>query len=107
MVQSIVGVSGLSAEQKAQKAAEDAKKEKKPVMTRCKTKFICANKGCKDKSFKEEETKEDACHHHVGEPVFHDLKKYWTCRNGKPAYDWDEFMLLPTCAVGAHQKKYK
>ena len=78
-------------------------------MTRDGKKFMCAHKGCVDKSFLEEENSDAACKHHTGEPVFHDLKKFWSCcqNENKPAYDWDEFMLLPTCAVGSHEKKYK
>ena len=41
--------------------------------------FICANKGCKAKTFVEEEQGDEVCEHHTGEPVFHDLKKYWSC----------------------------
>ena len=80
---------------------------KKPVMTKDGTKFMCANKGCTAKSFIEGDNNDAACQHHVGEPVFHDLKKYWSCCTAKPAYDWDEFMKLPTCTVGAHVIKYK
>ena len=64
--------------------------------------FICGNKGCGKRTFKEEENdQENSCAYHSGEAVFHDLKKYWGCCNpdgkGKIAYDWDDFMLLPTC----------
>ena len=75
-------------------------------MTRDGTKYICANKGCSLKSFVLEENNETACSYHSGEPVFHDLSKYWTCC-GKKTFDWDEFMKLPTCAVGPHEIKYK
>ena len=72
--------------------------------------FICANKGCTKKNFTDEENNDEACEHHTGQPIFHDLKKYWSCCNqdgkGKVAYDWDEFMALPTCAKGPHAKKY-
>ena len=77
--------------------------------------YICANKGCTAKTFTDaEKDLEDACKYHTGAPVFHDLKKYWSCCNpdgqqgkDKIAYDWDEFMKLPTCSVGKHQIKYQ
>ena len=64
--------------------------------------FICGNQGCVKRTFTDEENElENPCSYHSGEAVFHDLKKYWSCCNpngkGKVAYDWDEFMLLPTC----------
>ena len=68
---------------------------------------MCANKGCASKSFLPDENNDTACHHHTGDAVFHDLKKFWSCCTGKPAYDWDEFMKLPTCAVAAHIQKMK
>ena len=65
---------------KAQKIeAEVNQSNKKPVMTKDGTKFMCANKGCVAKSFVEANNNDTACQHHVGEPVFHDLKKYWSC----------------------------
>ena len=76
--------------------------------------FICANKGCAKRAFSDEENNDTACNFHSGQPVFHDLKKYWGCCNpggdsgtGMIAYDWDEFMLLKTCQVGPHAKKYE
>ena len=72
--------------------------------------FICANKGCTKKTFLDDENGPEACEYHPGEPIFHDLKKYWNCCNpngqGKVAYDWDEFMALPTCSKGEHCKKW-
>jgi hypothetical protein len=41
------------------------------------------------------------CHYHPGKPIFHDLKKGWTCCN-RIVYDWDEFQKLPTCATAKH-----
>lgn len=38
----------------------------------------CTNKGC-NKEFKPEDNNETSCNYHKGQPVFHDLKKYWTC----------------------------
>ena len=77
------------------------------MKTRDGTKFYCGNGGCAVKTFTEEE-KDDECHYHPGEAVFHDLKKYWTCCNeDRPCHDWDDFMKLPTCAVGKHKYKYK
>ena len=41
----------------------------------------------------ENDAEENPCSYHVGDAVFHDLKKYWSCCNsdgkGKIAYDWD------------------
>ena len=63
---------------------------------------MCGNKGCTKKHFIDDENADDACNYHTGEPVFHDLKKYWSCCTTKVTYDWDDFMKLPTCAVGRH-----
>ena len=82
-------------EQEAKKVVKP-EKEKKPVFNK-EGRSMCANKGCRDKSFLEEENHDEACHHHAGEPVFHDLKKYWSCCSEKPAYDFDDFLKLPTC----------
>ena len=97
-------------EKKVAKAKADAEagKEKKPVMTKDGSKFFCAHNGCASKSFVPEENGPTECKYHKGEAVFHDLKKYWTCCCvNKPAYDWDEFMKIPTCSEGEHEKKYK
>jgi len=60
----------------------------------------CRNPGCKQK-YNEEENHEEACNHHSGKPIFHDLKKGWTCCN-QIAWDWDEFEKLKPCAKGRH-----
>ena len=94
---------------KAKAAEEEAGVEKIPVMNKDGNRYMCANKGCADKNFVPEENSETACKHHTGEPVFHDLKKFWSCckDQNKVALDWDEFMKIPTCSEGAHMIRYK
>ena len=60
----------------------------------------CKRHGCL-KHYAEEDNGEGQCHFHPGQPIFHDLKKGWTCCN-KIVFDWDEFQKLPTCATGIH-----
>lgn len=60
----------------------------------------CRNKGCL-KVYKEEDNREQACQYHDGKPIFHDLKKGWTCCN-KIVYTWDEFQALVGCKIGKH-----
>lgn len=60
----------------------------------------CKRHGCL-KHYDEVDNVEGACHFHPGQPIFHDLKKGWTCCN-KIVYDWDDFQKLPTCATGKH-----
>ena len=63
----------------------------------------CQHNGCK-KKFSPSENTESSCKYHPGKPIFHDLKKGWTCCN-KIVYDWDEFEKIPTCAVSKHDSK--
>lgn len=60
----------------------------------------CTRNGCK-KKYTDAENTPGACNYHPGKPIFHDLKKGWTCCN-KIVYDWDEFQKIPTCASGLH-----
>ena len=60
----------------------------------------CLRLGCM-KKYKASENSETACSYHNGKPIFHDLKKGWTCCN-QIVYDWDEFKLLKGCQVGSH-----
>ena len=88
-------------EEKRAAAAQAAEENKVPEMTRDGTKYYCANGGCASKTFVMEENGPEACQHHTGEAIFHDLKKYWSCCNAdRPCHDWDDFMALPTCSVG-------
>lgn len=64
----------------------------------------CTNKGCLKEFNEEDNQAEDVCKYHVGAPVFHDVKKYWSCCK-KETWDWDAFMKLPTCATGKHVPK--
>ena len=95
---------------------EVAKKEEpsteKKVFVTDKGNHKCTNKGCMKvsyrknikKEFSPNENNEESCSYHPGEPVFHDLKKYWTCCK-KETWDWDEFVKLPTCTKGKHNPK--
>ena len=66
-------------------------------------KYRCANKGCA-KEYDPETQAEEECKHHSGNPIFHDFKKSWSCCKAV-AYEFDEFMKLPTCQVGTHVAK--
>jgi len=60
----------------------------------------CKRNGCRLK-YADDDNTDSSCKHHSGKPMFHDLKKGWTCCDQR-AYDWDEFERLPACAVGRH-----
>ena len=59
----------------------------------------CKRVGCGKKYF-EKDNHGSACSFHPGIPLFHDLKKGYTCC--KIVYDWDEFEKIPKCAIGMH-----
>jgi len=63
----------------------------------------CARKGC-GKEFLSAENTETSCYYHPGAPVFHEGLKSWSCCSSvnKPVLDFDEFMAIPGCEVGAH-----
>jgi hypothetical protein len=61
----------------------------------------CLHKGC-NKTFNVAENAPNACSFHVGEAVFHDAIKYWTCCPDRKCYDFEEFMRVPGCARGYH-----
>eukprot|EP00922_Rhytidocystis_sp_ex-Travisia-forbesii_P068864 GHVS01102726.1.p1 GENE.GHVS01102726.1~~GHVS01102726.1.p1 ORF type:complete len:229 (+),score=28.49 GHVS01102726.1:55-687(+) len=63
----------------------------------------CCHAGC-HKEYDPKENPSNACRFHPGKPVFHDLKKSWSCCKVS-SYDWDDFMKLPTCTEGAHSPK--
>jgi hypothetical protein len=104
----------LKKDKEAQGAPGAEAPVQKPPKKNKEGRYICSNKGCTKKTFTDEENdaEENPCCFHSGAPIFHDLKKYWSCCNPDGsisklvAYDWDEFMLLPTCATGKHQYKY-
>jgi len=68
-------------------------------------KYKCANFGC-NQPYDPADNSEDSCHYHTSGPMFHDVKKFWTCCNAT-SWDWDDFQRLPTCSVGVHRPKYK
>ncbi|KRX08230.1 hypothetical protein PPERSA_07710 [Pseudocohnilembus persalinus] len=89
-----------------QKEKEDQEPSKvQEIVVLANGNYKCINKGCQ-KEFDPKENQDTSCNYHSGQPVFHDLKKYWTCCK-KETYDWDDFMKLPTCTVGKHVPKTK
>lgn len=107
------------------KKVEAAPKKELQIFLTPAGKRKCINKGCL-KDYVEEENADQACSYHIGGPVFHDIKKFWTCckvrrssfshilispiharslYSQKETMDWDEFMKLPTCTVGRHAPK--
>lgn len=101
-MQKVKTIDEFNREQEAKKAAEP-EKPKQVVMDKTGKRFMCANKGCADRSFLEEENSETACRHHSGNPIFHDVKKFWDCCTAaKPCYDWEDFQKIPPCSVGLH-----
>lgn len=87
---------------KKEEEAVKPQEEKKKFLTKD-GKLRCINQGCR-KDYLEQDNNENACNYHKGAPVFHDLKKYWSCC-GKETMDWDDFMKLPTCCMGWHSPK--
>lgn len=65
--------------------------------------YKCKNNGC-HKDYNPNDNHEQACSYHPGAPIFHDLKKSWSCCK-TVTYDFDDFMKLPTCATGPHVPK--
>ena len=65
-------------EEELKKANENKESEEDKVPVVKDGKYACANKGCVDRYFTEEENHDEACKHHSGEPIFHDTKKGWT-----------------------------
>lgn len=61
----------------------------------------CKNYGCQ-KPFEEAENGPEACCHHVGAPVFHDTRKWWSCCEEHKVYDFDALFSVPGCARGPH-----
>ena len=65
-----------------------------------KSELKCLRPGCL-KKYHENENTATSCKYHSGKPIFHDLKKGWTCCN-KIVYDWDEFQKIVGCMEGNH-----
>jgi len=89
-------------EKEAAKKLEEEAQSKKPFITK-NGKYRCSNKGCL-KEYDNETQAADECNYHPGNPIFHDFKKSWSCCQAT-AYEFDEFVKLPTCTVGTHQPK--
>jgi disease resistance protein len=107
-VEKIKDIKAYEEEQKRIQEEKKKKDEEKPkeIIKTSDGKYYCGNPGCSTKTFDAENNPEGACQHHTGQPVFHDRKKFWACCK-QEAYDWDDFLKLPACAVGKHSPKYK
>jgi len=82
-------------------AADEKEDEKKPrEQVDPHLERTCRNVGCGEK-FTEAENENDSCRFHPGPPIFHERKKGWACCD-QTRWDFDEFLNIPTCAVGRH-----
>jgi hypothetical protein len=101
-------ISTYEQEQKKVKEEQKRVQEEKPkeIIKASDGKYYCGNPGCIDKTYNPDNNSEGDCKYHLGQPLFHDRKKFWTCCKDE-AYDWYDFMKLPSCTVGKHTPKYK
>ena len=60
----------------------------------------CKRPGC-NKMYNPSNNDGTSCKFHSGQPIFHDLKKGWSCCN-QIAYEWDEFEKIKGCCMGKH-----
>ncbi|KAF0709598.1 Aste57867_5823 [Aphanomyces stellatus] len=82
-------------------AVSSAKSTKPKPAPRTDGKARCVNYGCQ-KEYVVAENNETACPHHAGAPVFRDERKFWSCCPKSVKYDFDEFLKIAPCVVGAH-----
>ncbi|KAI6126199.1 chord-domain-containing protein [Pisolithus croceorrhizus] len=63
----------------------------------------CTRRGC-GKDYDPGQNDNASCSYHPGAPVFHEGLKSWSCCSAvnKPVLDFDEFMNISGCTVGAH-----
>ncbi|GBG32328.1 Cysteine and histidine-rich domain-containing protein 1 [Hondaea fermentalgiana] len=64
-------------------------------------KLHCEHFGC-NAWYAESENNETACKYHAKPPVFHDLRKFYSCCPEKVGWDWDSFEAIEGCCVGPH-----
>ncbi|KAG5506535.1 hypothetical protein JKF63_06038 [Porcisia hertigi] len=62
----------------------------------------CRNFGC-TKEFVVAENSDSVCRYHKEGPVFWDTYKYWKCCADKKCLEFDDFVKIPGCCVGAHR----
>eukprot|EP01035_Chromulina_nebulosa_P019873 gene19873-25825_t len=62
----------------------------------------CQRRGCQKIFNYSSENNSDSCCYHQGQPIFHDVAKYWSCCPEKKCYDFDDFLKVPGCIVGYH-----
>ncbi|EPZ32629.1 Cysteine/histidine-rich domain-containing protein [Rozella allomycis CSF55] len=61
----------------------------------------CKRKGC-NAVFNGEESREEECHFHPGDPIFHEGSKGYTCCSRK-VLEFDEFLKIKGCKLGKHR----
>lgn len=91
--------------QEAERKAKAVQEPENEIVTNSEGLYVCGNLGC-NQAYDPSNNLTDSCLHHTGAPMFHDLKKFWTCCK-KEAWDWDDFMKLPKCSIGQHMPKYR
>lgn len=71
-------ISDFNKEQEKIEEEKRAQQLEKKVFVTPTGKFKCINKGCQ-KEYSPAENNEQACNYHPGMPIFHDIKKFWSC----------------------------
>eukprot|EP00962_Isochrysis_galbana_P018673 scaffold5382_cov114-Isochrysis_galbana.AAC.17 len=61
----------------------------------------CRRQGCQCE-YSVADNHASACRYHTQPPLFHEGSKQWTCC-GVKKWDFDDFLNVPGCAVGAHE----
>jgi hypothetical protein len=62
---------------------------------------LCKRPGC-GKKYKSNESKSDECSYHLGNPIFHEGSKSWSCCP-KKMYTFEDFLNIPKCQKGIHR----
>jgi hypothetical protein len=91
--------------QESERRAKAAQESEDDIVKNSEGLNVCGNFGC-NQAYDSVSNPSDGCSHHTGPPMFHDLKKFWTCCKAE-AWDWDDFMKLPKCSTGQHMPKYR
>ena len=58
---------------------------------------------CCNTTFINEDTRNQVCTYHKGEPVFHEGSKYWSCCPKKKFAEFEEIFKVEGCTKGKHK----